>query len=183
MAARRLVLLCDRNNEAQVRLHERSLSLFTITGGAAQLPLLRRREPLLVLFNRSAGFHASLDLLRQADLIVLGQQRVLPDIGEIQADEILFVAINSFFSHWFSVSFVLVQPKTVPITAFISILVEVGAGEARSYQLTASAVELRLTVYVRIPVPSSLFFPRVLRFPQVKYRFRAVPSANESTTG
>jgi len=40
---------------------------------------------------------ATLDLLSQADLIILGQQWVLPDIGQVEADEVLFVAFYSLF--------------------------------------------------------------------------------------
>ena len=44
--ARGLVLLGDRDDEAQVRLHERALGVVALAGGAAQLALLRRGEPL-----------------------------------------------------------------------------------------------------------------------------------------
>ena len=98
--ARRLVLLGDRHDEAQVRLHERAL---------------RRRRPDAAA-RRSSRFLAGvsalpppssslarrvalLDLLREADLVVLGEQRVLPDVGEIEPDEIFFVALDTLLRH------------------------------------------------------------------------------------
>src|SRR5690606_35835702 len=38
---------------------------------------------------------AGLDGLGEADLVVLGEQRVLPDVGEVEADEVFFVALHA----------------------------------------------------------------------------------------
>ncbi len=40
-----------------------------------------------------------LDLLGEADLIVLRQQRILADVGEIEPDEIFFVALDTLLRH------------------------------------------------------------------------------------
>jgi hypothetical protein len=42
---------------------------------------------------------AGFDLLREANLVVLGEERVLPDVGQVQPDEILFVAFDAIFRH------------------------------------------------------------------------------------
>ena len=43
---------------------------------------------------------AALDLLGEADLVVLGEQRVLPDIGEIEPDEVFLVPLHTLLRHW-----------------------------------------------------------------------------------
>ena len=40
-----------------------------------------------------------LDGLRQADFVVLGQQRVLPDVGEVETDEVFVVTVDAIFGH------------------------------------------------------------------------------------
>ena len=45
--------------------------------------------------RRVAGF----DRLREPDLVVLGQQWVLPDVGEVETDEVFLVPIDSLFGH------------------------------------------------------------------------------------
>src|SRR5690606_39043136 len=37
--------------------------------------------------------------LGEADLVILGQQRVLTDVGEVEPDQILFVPLNSLLCH------------------------------------------------------------------------------------
>ena len=44
---------------------------------------------------RSSAADAALDGLGQPDLVVLGEQRVLPDVGEVEADEIFLVALDA----------------------------------------------------------------------------------------
>ena len=97
--ARGLVLLGDRDDEPEVRLHERALGVVAVHGpsrrssrflaGVRPLP----REQVLA---RSV---AVLDLLREADLVVLGEQRVLPDVGEVEPDEIFFVPLDTLLRH------------------------------------------------------------------------------------
>jgi hypothetical protein len=53
-------------------------------------------QPLGALATSSLGFPAGLDGLGQPDLVVLGQQRVLTDVCQIEPYEILVVALNSF---------------------------------------------------------------------------------------
>ena len=67
-----------------------------LTDGAAQLALAGGGEVLagrLELAARACvpGF----DGLRQPDLVVLGEQRVLPDVREVEPDEVFFVALDS----------------------------------------------------------------------------------------
>ena len=95
----RLVLLRDRHHEPQVRLHERALRVVAQAGGAPQLALLRGRERLATAEQLLARRVALLDLLREADLVVLGEQRVLADVGEIEPDEIFFVALDTLLRH------------------------------------------------------------------------------------
>ncbi|MGH8998632.1 MAG: hypothetical protein ACRDY7_04505 [Acidimicrobiia bacterium] len=79
-------------------MHEGPLRLLTFDEDAPQLPLLRGRQsrgsPQL-----AAGGVATFDLLGQPDLVVLGQQRILPDVRQVQAYEIFLVPFNSFFCH------------------------------------------------------------------------------------
>ena len=93
--ARRLVLLRDRHDEAQVRLHERALGVLTVARDASQLALLRGGETLGRTAELLARSVAILDLLREADFVVLGEQWVLPDVGQIEPDEIFLVALDT----------------------------------------------------------------------------------------
>ena len=94
--ARRLILLRDRHDQTQVRLDEGLLGLLTLHHGSTQLALLRRGEALGRLGHLGLRSPPALDGLGQADLVVLGQQGVLPDVGQVQPDEILVVALDSF---------------------------------------------------------------------------------------
>ena len=93
---RRLVLLGDRNNQAEVGLHESAFGLIALAGPAPQAPFDRRGGRLdgVELF---AGLVAGLDGLGQADLVLLGEEGVLADIGEIQPYEIFLVALDALF--------------------------------------------------------------------------------------
>ena len=42
---------------------------------------------------------ARFDRLGETDLVVLGQQRVLPDVGEVETNEVFVIAINAIFGH------------------------------------------------------------------------------------
>ena len=42
---------------------------------------------------------ARLDRLRQPDLVVLGQQRVLTDVGQVQTNEVFVIAFDAIFGH------------------------------------------------------------------------------------
>ena len=52
-------------------------------------------RPLAPASSCSRGSVATLDLLRQANLVVLGEQRVLPDVGQVEPDEIFFVPLDT----------------------------------------------------------------------------------------
>ena len=57
----RLVLLGDRDDEAQVRLHELALGLLALAGGAAQLALLGGGDVLAAGVESLDRFLAGLD--------------------------------------------------------------------------------------------------------------------------
>jgi hypothetical protein len=77
-------------------LNELTLGGFAVASEVSQLALLGGSEPLAII-----GGHFGLrcltgfDLLGETNFVVLRQQRVLTDIGQIQADEIFFVTIDS----------------------------------------------------------------------------------------
>jgi hypothetical protein len=83
---RRLVLLCDRHHQTEVGLHERPLGILALTCRTTKLALLGSSEvlaDLVELFDRRfSGF----DLFGEPNLVVLGEQHVLTNIGQIQAD-------------------------------------------------------------------------------------------------
>ena len=95
--ARRLVLLGDRHDQPQVRLHERLLGLLALharhAGAHASSPCVR---PLGALADLGFRVPPGLDGLGQAYLVVLGQQRVLTDVRQVEPDEILVIALDSF---------------------------------------------------------------------------------------
>jgi len=94
-----LVLLRDGNDESQVRLDESPLGVVTIPRAAAELALLPCSEVLAARQQITAGAIPRFDLLRQPHLVVLGEQRVLPDIGQVQPDEIFLVPLDALFCH------------------------------------------------------------------------------------
>ncbi len=101
----RLVLLGDGDDEPQVGLDELSFGLLAVAGGAAQLAPPRGRGVLAVAVERLDRFLACLDRLGETDLVVLGQQGVLADVGEVQPNEIFVVAVNAIFGHHRSLSY------------------------------------------------------------------------------
>ena len=96
--ARALVLLRDRDHEPQVRVHELAVGLFAL----ADLPLERTplggRE-LLRGLELLPGGGAGLDRLREADLVVLGEEVVATDVFEVQTYEVFVVAVFSAGLH------------------------------------------------------------------------------------
>ena len=46
--------------------------------------------------SSASASRPGLDGLGQADLVVLGQQRVLPDVGQVEPDEVFVVALDAF---------------------------------------------------------------------------------------
>ena len=65
----------------------------------AQFALLGGRELLADLIELVDRGLAGLDLLGEPNLVVLGEQRVLTDIGQIQANQVFFVALDAIFRH------------------------------------------------------------------------------------
>ena len=86
--ARRLVFLGDRHHQAEVRLNEGALGLQAPALLAAQIPAAvigeRAGGGLLEIL---AGRRPDLNLLREPDLVVLGQQRVLAEPGPPQTHQ------------------------------------------------------------------------------------------------
>src|SRR5205823_218392 len=60
-----------------------------------QLPAARRGDVLALAVQLRLPGVPSLDRLGQPDLVILGEQRILPNIGEIEPDEVLLVALDS----------------------------------------------------------------------------------------
>ena len=93
--ARGLVLLGDGDHQSEVGLDEGLLGPLSLQGGAPQLPLLRRGQALRCRCQLGVGLPAGLDGLGQSDLVVLGQQRVLADVGQIQPNQIFVVSLEA----------------------------------------------------------------------------------------
>ena len=68
-----------------------------------QLALLGavRLLPPVVELRDGAALPASI-CLGEADLVVLGEQRVLPDVGEVQPDEVFLVPLDAILATWCS---------------------------------------------------------------------------------
>src|SRR5207302_2746771 len=93
--ARRLILLGDRDDQSQVGVDEGLGRLFARVGRAQQLRTLSPGE-LLTLGQLGARLSPGLDGLGQADLVILCEQLVAPDLVQIQANEILLpLAVGS----------------------------------------------------------------------------------------
>ena len=97
--ARRLVLLGDGDDQAQVGLHEGALGADPLGVHPAQLALAALGQAVALGVQVDAGLVPGLDGLGQADLVILGQQRELTDIGEVQADEVFLVPLDSLLGH------------------------------------------------------------------------------------
>ena len=95
--ARRLVLLGDRDDQPEVGLDEGLLGLLAGRDLAAQLAALGRGHGLGRRSQLVLGVAPGFDGLGQADLVVLGEQGILPDIGQVEPDEILFVTLDALF--------------------------------------------------------------------------------------
>ena len=102
---RRLILLGDRHDETQVGLHELTLGLLAPASSAAQLTPAGRRDVPAAGLNGLDRRSACFDRLRQADLIVLGEQGVLTDVSQVQTNEILVISwLNAIIGHGGSLS-------------------------------------------------------------------------------
>ena len=82
-----LVLLGDGHHEAKVGLDEGLGRLVAVADHPAQLPLAGRGRRLL-LGQLGTGFPPGLDGLSQASFVVLGEQRVLTDVVQVEADQV-----------------------------------------------------------------------------------------------
>lgn len=91
-------IFSDRHNEAQVGLNKCSLGDLALTLRATQFALL-----LHGYFFSDCQFSdsnlASFDGFSQSNFVVFGEQCVLTNISEVEADEVFVVAVNSIFGH------------------------------------------------------------------------------------
>ena len=86
----RLVLLRDRHDQPQVRLHERLLGVLAVARGPAQPSLLGRSQPVAFLAGVSLSV-AVLDLFARAGLSSsLWSNGQCPDVGEVETDQVFF---------------------------------------------------------------------------------------------
>src|SRR5699024_1987845 len=96
---RGLVLLGDRHDETEVRLDEGALGPLALTGGAAQFTLAGRGHALGRGLEFLTSLVAGLDGLSQTYFVVLREQWVLADVGEVQTDEVLLVPLHTILRH------------------------------------------------------------------------------------
>ncbi len=96
--ARALVLLRDRHDEAQVRVHELTMRFFALTDLPLQPALLGGSQLLrgLEAFGRGS---AGLDRLGETDLVVLGEEVVATDVFQIETYEVFVIAVFSAGLH------------------------------------------------------------------------------------
>ena len=97
--ARRLILLGDRDDESEVGLHEGALGLLALLHRPAKLTLLGRGQLGVDRFELRSRFRARFDGLGEADLVLLREQGVLADIGQVQANEVFFIPFDTFLRH------------------------------------------------------------------------------------
>ena len=62
-----------------------------------ELPAPGRGHPLGLRPQFLLGAPTSFDRLGEPYLVVLGEQRILANVGQIQPDEVFLVALNSLF--------------------------------------------------------------------------------------
>src|SRR5205807_2482314 len=96
--ARRLVLLGDRDDQTKVGLDERALGALAILGLAAQLSPAGGLEVTAVVEN-GARFITGLDGLRETNLVVFSEQWVLPDIRQVEPDEVFLIPLDTLLGH------------------------------------------------------------------------------------
>src|SRR5262249_40233669 len=89
---RRLILLRDRDDQPEVRVHELAVRLLALPECAAQLAALGRRE-LLGGLELGARLVAGLDRLREPDFVVLREEIVAAHVLQVEADEVLVVTV------------------------------------------------------------------------------------------
>src|SRR5262249_34993035 len=91
------VLLRDGDHQAQVRLDERPLRVFTLTCLPPQFALAGRRQVPTGAVEVEAGLIATFDRLGETDFVILGGQGGLADFSEVQTDEISLVPLAALF--------------------------------------------------------------------------------------
>ena len=94
-----LVLLGDRDDQPQVRLDEGAFGVLATLQVALELTAAGGCEVVCPVGLPGPGLDPGLDLLREADLALFGQQRILADVGEVQADEVFLVPFDPLLGH------------------------------------------------------------------------------------
>jgi hypothetical protein len=77
-----------------------TLCFFATASGSPQLSLLVSCEIFSTRLENLEGFFSGLDFLCETNFVVLREQDVLSDVGEVKTDEILVVSVNSFLRHY-----------------------------------------------------------------------------------
>jgi len=113
---RGLILLGDRHHQSEVGLHELPLGLFALASDATQFALAGGGDCFAAGVELLDRLLARLDRLGQTDLVVLGEQGVLTDIGQIQPDEVFIISVDTIFGHSDSLFEVWLTDETSPET-------------------------------------------------------------------
>jgi hypothetical protein len=95
-----LVLLGDGDDQAQVRLDERALGVHALGVDPAQLAAARLGDAGALPLEVQARLVPGLDGLGQADLVVLGEQGVLPDVREVEPDEVFLIPLDTLLGQF-----------------------------------------------------------------------------------
>ena len=98
---RGLILLGDGDHQAQVGRDEGLGGLLAVVDPATQLPLAGRRDPRSPV-QFTSGLPGDFDGLGQSGLGVLGEQGMLTDVVQIEADQVLVGLRSTLNRHWSS---------------------------------------------------------------------------------
>ena len=94
-----LILLGNRDDQPQVRLDEGALGVLATLQVALELTAAGRCKIVSPVGQPGPGLDPGLNLLGEADLTLFGQQRILADVGEVQADEVFLVPFDPLLGH------------------------------------------------------------------------------------
>ena len=80
-------------------MYELTLGLFSLAGDPTELAFLGRSDTLAARVERLDRLFPGFDRFRETDLVVFREQRVLPDVGQVQANEVFIVTVDTIFGH------------------------------------------------------------------------------------
>src|SRR6202041_2027492 len=86
------------NDEPEVGLHELALGGVAAHDVSTELTATRRGDRLRGLLQLLERASAGFDVLSETNLVILVQQRILPDVGEIEPYEVFLITFDTFFS-------------------------------------------------------------------------------------